>query len=75
MKWYVGMLKGTTKNVAFPSELEPTNETHGDLYGFFTGPFWTREGAEYAAKNRHKINLRGIPDYEKEAKRKDKTYE
>ena len=69
MNWYVGMFKGTMKAVAFPSEVEPTNETHGDFYGFFIGPFWTRRGAEYAAKNSHKLNLQGVPAYEKAAER------
>lgn len=68
MKWYVGMMRGTTRSVAFPSEIEPSDNTHGDLYGFFMGPFWTREGAEYAAKNREKLTLKGVPDYEKAAK-------
>lgn len=69
MKWYAAMLKGTMKMVAFPSEVEPSDETHGDFYGFFIGPFWTRRGAEYAAKNSKNLRLKGIPDYEREAER------
>jgi len=63
-KWYIGMIRGTPKMVAFSSKNTPTKETHKNL-GFFMGPFSTKKGAEYAARVGPKVSIQGILHYEK----------
>lgn len=67
-KWYVGLVKGTPKLAAFTSSVSPSRKTHGDRFGFFIGPFQTRQGAEYAARIGAKASIQGIPEYERLAK-------
>jgi hypothetical protein len=66
-KWYVGILRGTSKTVAFKTTNIPTKETH-NKFGFFIGPFITQKGAEYAARVGPKVSIQGISHYEKLAK-------
>jgi hypothetical protein len=63
-KWYVGMIKGTSKMTAFFSGTPPTKQTHGN-FGFFLGPFLTQKGAEYAARVGPKASIQGVSHYEK----------
>lgn len=62
-KWYVGMIKGTPKMLAFQSEITPTKSTHENL-GFFIGPFKSQIGAEYAASVGPKASIKGVEEYE-----------
>lgn len=47
-RFWVGHNNG--KRTAF-TFVNPTIETHGDMYKAVTGPFKTRRGAEYFANN------------------------
>jgi hypothetical protein len=63
-RWYVAMIKGTSKMIAFSSHEFPTKNTHKHL-GFFMGPFKSKKGAEYAAKIGPKASIQGVNDYER----------
>lgn len=65
-KWYVGMVRGTPRMVAFSSEVHPSKSTHSDL-GFFIGPFKTKRGAEFAARVGPQVHIQGVHHYEKMA--------
>ena len=64
MKYYVGHTPG--KFCLFRSAIDPTEETHGHLYGAFMGPFYTKRGASFmAAHGRANPYCRCVADAEK----------
>lgn len=49
-RWYVGHVAGKLRGVAFKSKTEPTQETHGHIYGAVTGPFRTKRAAVWGCQ-------------------------
>jgi hypothetical protein len=52
---YVGYTHNDKREV-FKSEIEPTQQTHGDIYFAAWGPFRTMRGANFGASNMARNN-------------------
>jgi len=50
-RWYVGCDVRSRKFVAFPSQIVPTEETHGHWLAYAIGPFRTKRGALFMAEH------------------------
>lgn len=73
--YYCGKLKNTNVIEVFYSKIKPSEETHGNLYGFLFGGYKTKDKAFNTAKYQYNYNnIRFHDNRKKECKTNHNLY-
>jgi hypothetical protein len=70
---YVGAEKLSGRRKVFYAKDEPTEATHGTLYSYVIGPFYTVRGAQFMRDNANNPHCQCVSDAERLARKRVKS--